>query len=261
MIGIIAMRQTTAIVKRPAASEPAWDGFLGTTFLRSDGMAGSYADAATSALARSAFPSTSAPVFTVSCWAAFATASTDCLFDVSDDGSPSMALKAYNDGDPSTLYTSLQDAGVNATGSEYFADYSAFSHLAVVSDGATVTLYVAGVAVGTPGDISAFGPYAAVDAFTLFANYAHALNAAGDIAQLAVWGRALSALEVADLYASGRAFDLRTLGDNEDYDGTTGGPPHWYPGDGDTGTTITDRGSAGNCNLTLHGGVSIEVDP
>ncbi len=40
---------------------------------------------------------------------------------------------------------------------------------------------------------------------------------------------------------------------------TGGGPEHWWPADGDSGTTVTDRGSVGGCNLTLHGGVTIEA--
>jgi hypothetical protein len=40
---------------------------------------------------------------------------------------------------------------------------------------------------------------------------------------------------------------------------TGGGPAHWWPGDGDSGATVTDRGSVGTCNLALHGGVTIEV--
>lgn len=243
-----------AASRRVRPAEPSWT-FQGTTFLRSDGLAGSYAEAATSALARVVFPGTGAPVATVSMWVTpTAWSSGKTLLDVSDDGAPRAQISTNDDFGTTALLANAAGTSDSASG----GTEAATLHVVLVADGTDFTLYENGVNayfdISLPAE-----PYAAVDLFRLFADYAGAQRVAADIRSLAVFGRALSSGEVAALYAGDYTLDLRTV--SGAYDGATNGPEHWYPADGDTGTTVTDRGSVGGCNLNLHGGMTIEVDP
>ena len=58
--------------------------------------------------------------------------------------------------------------------------------------------------------------------------------------------------ELAELHTLGPTHDLREA--SGDY---LGDVAHWWPADGDSGTTVTDRGLVGGCNLTLNGNVTI----
>lgn len=229
----------------------AWT-FAGNTYLSSDGASGSYADAATTAAARVCFTGTGKPTFTFAAW--YRTNNiAGAMFCASDDGAPSAVIWAAADTASTVdIYGELKDAGgANVLGVESFPDASSFIHIALVADGADAKVYINGVETDTA---TLATTYANVDALTLFADYAHANRLAGDIRSPAVWNRALAANEVAALHTAGAAHDLRE--DVGNYTG--GGPEHWWPGDGDSGTTVTDRGSVGTCALTLHGGVTIE---
>lgn len=235
--------------KRPDAE---W-AFTGTHYLSSTGAAGAYASAATTAAARVCFTGTGKPTFTFAAWyrtnniAGF-------VFDASDDGAPSARIICATD-TPSTITIAgviddAADAAILAL--DAYPDASSFIHIALVADGTDAKFYISGVDADTA---TLATTYASVDAFTLFADCAHANLLAGDLRSVALWDRALSAAEVAALNTAGAGHDLSTnVGAY-----TGGGPVHWWPADGDTAPTVTDRGSVGTCNLTLGAGVTIEV--
>lgn len=241
-----------AATRRRRAPAASWT-HTGTHYLSSDGASGSYADAATSAAARVVFPSTAAPVVTFAAWVRAATAGVQrVVWDVSDDGHPRWYLST----DPGDVCVGdvVNDAGGSGPGLEAAAPVPAvWGHVCWVLNGADPGEFlIDGVSQGATSGL--VGAFAGVDAFTLFADYAHASRLAGDIRDPAVWDRALSAAEVAALHTAGVGHDLREAVGAY----TGGGPAHWWPADGDSGTTVTDRGSVGTCPLTLHGGVTIE---
>jgi hypothetical protein len=59
--------------------------------------------------------------------------------------------------------------------------------------------------------------------------------------------------------AWGDAKVLRIYGEGPRYDLSAESVEHWWPGDGDT-TTITDRGTAANCNLTASGSATAQLE-
>lgn len=234
-----------ALQRKPAVSSFS---YLGNRYLTSDGLAGSYADAATSAAARVVFGGASAPTCTVSFWAqSTGVASQSFYIDVSDDGAPRLsALTLDND----ELDTLISDTSTPLSGSTAYSLAAAgWHHVAYVSTAGDVEVFLDGVGSGASSNT---GTWSTVDALTLFADYAHANRLAGSLRNVCIYSSALSAGNVSSLYGLGETGDPRTA---------AGGPTHWWPGDGDSGTTITDRGSAGTCNLTLHGGVTIGTDP
>jgi len=240
---IIAMRESTTRLRRASWTH------TGTHYLSSDG---SYADAATSAAARVCFSGTGAPTFTFAAWITpTAYTSGQHAMQVSDDGAPSAALRV-------NTAAGFVGALANAAGTSdsVTGDQSGAVHVALVCNGSTAVLYENGVSKGSVSLPAT--PYASVDAFTLFADYAHANRMAGDIRSPAIWDRALSGDEVVSLALDASpGHDLREQ--YVDYLGSgQAGPVHWWPADGDSGTTVTDRGSVGGCNLTLHGGVTIK---
>lgn len=227
---------TTLAPMRRAAAAPSWGGFTGTHWLTSDGLAGSYADAATNAAARVVFPGASIGTFTFAGWIRNLSGVGPFAGDTSDS-QPSISF--YDDGNIEIDLTDTTMVIGTITGGA--TPIASWTHVALVCDGSTLAYYENGVATGTPITIS--GTYAAADSLQL----TRSLNAC-DTRSPAIWSSALSAGQVAALYALGVAGDPRTI---------ASGPVHWWPADGDSGTTITDRGSAGTCNLTLHGGVTI----
>lgn len=245
---------TTLAPRRAAASSFS---YTGNRYLTSTGAAGSYADAATSAAARVVFPGATLGTYTVAFWAKWSLTSPTSpvrVFEVSDDAQPRVGLYAFDDGAPG-FGADAYDAGGSlfGGGTDIYESTTPWHHYAITCNGSNAfVLYSNGAAVDTFDPSAGAYTYAAVDALTLFGRYDHSLPLTGSMRQPAIWSSALSGANVSALYALGTTGDPRTIG---------AGPVHWWPADGDTSPTITDRGSVGTCNLTLHGGVSIGTDP
>jgi hypothetical protein len=237
-----------ATMMQPRRSGPPPWVHTGLTQLVSDGASGSYAEAATNAAARVVFPGGALGVFTFSAW--ISPERNDAYVAAWIAGETSARLFVNQDSDPHDTAVIALPGMLGEIGAYALIDGG--DHIVATFDGTTAALYCNGSSVGTndpdPGD------YAEGDTFRMF----WALVAdvyLGPIRTPALYARALSAGEVAALHTAGPTHDLRAnVGAY-----TGGGPDHWWPGDGDAGTTVTDRGLVGGCNLTLHGGVTIEA--
>jgi hypothetical protein len=248
---------------------PAPWAFTGTTALVSDGEAGSYAESATNAAARLFYTAANQlGAATFLAWVRVAWP---------DDGiHRALASWGLTSGNPrGTVRVSASPSLVNnqvdnAGGTQSATKGSITSFF----DGVVWTL-VAATVERTTADVSSItyndvaftstsdvlpDAHTAGEVFRIGArNYGatriEAENCPGAWRQPAVLGRVITAAEVAALYAAGPTHDIREAVGDYTGPGETYG---WWPGDGETGTTVTDRGTLG-CNLTLHGGVTIEA--
>jgi len=218
-----------------------------TAYYSSPGGAGDYAEADSVVAARVVFPGAAAPVCTVLAWA-----------------------KGFNGGDCMRADNALQFAALRpglvdfivgvrssdeAVEIEPSVDFdpgaAEWSSVAAVFDGSAVTPYGDGVA-GTPGPIVG-GGWVAADVFQ-----ALVASAAGDIRNILIIDRALSANEIADLYAAGPTHHpLNAAG------------THWAAGQSipviwctpAVGGVVANSGDGGACGLVLHGDVASLLDP
>lgn len=223
------------------AAAASWT-HTGTHYLSSDGASGSYADAATSAAA-AIILTVAGSDYTLGMWLRFDGPTSGGAVEAASSGAAVRAgVVAFDDG---------EDAITGDWGDAYGVDYSTMRHVMLVASGGVLALHVDADGGASSGVVTAG---AAGVSLTLFARAGPLQPLACDIRDFAIWDRALSSAEVAALHTAGAGHDL-----SEDVGAYTGGgPAHWWPADGDTGTTVTDRGSVGGCNLTLHGGVTIE---
>ncbi len=246
--------QHAAACRRRRTAAP-WT-HTGTHYLSSDGAAGSYADAVTSAAARVFLDGAGPDAATVAMWAR--PTSGGYIYDITDDGNPGLRGPTADGDEWAPEWR--DDAGSNVGATRYSLAGGSWHHIAVSITPTGATFFLDGLDGGA-GEQSTTGyTFAtAANAFTLFADFAHANRLAGDIRSPAIWARALSSDELLSLASDTTpAHDLRLQA--TDYLGSgQAGPVHWWPADGDSGTTVTDRGSVGTCNLALHGGVTIEV--
>ena len=135
----------------------------------------------------------------------------------------------------------------------------AWQHLIITYDGGTtgaasgdisdyysrLGLYIDGAAQTTSNSHANYGWSGAISGQNLkIGKLVSGNTLSGEkIDELAIWSSDETA-NVASIYNSGAPFDLSTL---------TSDPLHWWRmGDGDTFPTITDSGSAGNCDFTMN---------
>lgn len=257
VLALAARRGKIARATRRRAS--GW-AFTGTTYLASDGASGSYAEAATNAAARVFLPGSVLGTGTFVCWVRKSAAAVAYIMYSHASGGAIVGLLIstassgtmrgiISDDAASTLLASHTGIGAELDGVTW-----SLCAVRVVHDSSDV-LTSRFEGAGTDATDGTPGAYAAATGMRLFATPSNTSRLAGDIRSPAVFSRALSDAELAELHALGPTHDLRVA--SGDYSG--GGPAHWWPGDGDSGTTVTDRGSVGGCNLTLNGGVTLEA--
>lgn len=251
-------RHVVALHTTPGSAAPAkWADFEGQTVLLSDGASGSYVTADATSAARLFFGDAGGPVGTMQAWVL--AEANGFAWSVSDDGAPRLALVLDEDlvaGDVAdALVTDAAGTGDAEVTDTVLSGGRSWDHVVMRVNRTTLELFVNGVSVGTDALPATF---ATVDALTFFADHAHANRLAGAMCGLAIWDAVLSAAEIVDLYNSGPNWSLQELGTGGVYNGMTRPPDHWWPCDGDSGSAVTDRGSAGDCDLTLHGGVTFE---
>ncbi|MCC7542456.1 MAG: hypothetical protein IT379_39930 [Deltaproteobacteria bacterium] len=229
-------------------------------YLSSTGAAGSYAQAATNAAARVFLPGTTLGTGSVALWMRGSITAVARIVYVSADLTTSNSRL--------TVYVSTSSGGMvghlgsNASGSpsvhptqtglvpsDWTLIVGTIAHTA--SDIAGISAGGANRTTGTDGSPDTYG---AGEYWRLFASNTTTQLWAGGIRSPAVWSRVLSDAEIAELHTLGPMHDLSVS--SGDYSG--GGPDHWWEGTGDSGTTVTDVGSVGGCDLTLNGGVTIE---
>lgn len=241
-------------VARPGSSAPPWT-FAGTAPLVSDGMTGSYLEAATNAAARVVFPGAVFGSFTLSAWISPERNDTP-VFGVGDSVSQSLFIGVLEDSAPHDSMqcglSNFPEAGVSLNA---FGVLTSGDHIAVTCDGSDIALYVNGslaetkaVPLGTP---------VAQDLFRLMA-FGSSDVWLGTIRSPAIFDRALTG-DVAAICGAGPDWDLRVpFEEYLDPMFYPGDPPaHWWPALGDTLPAVIDRGLVGGCNLTANGGITI----
>lgn len=231
--------------------------FTGTHYLTSDGSAGSYAEAATNAAARLFLPGSTLGTATFVCWVRKTVTTTHSLLTVHEGtGAPRIQRVFTTAGSGTLSAAALDDAS-----STLSADQASIGS---VFDGVAWVLVAIGVTTDTSdriksavaGSVSANSvaarAYASRDRFRLFIGTSTTPRMVGDIRSPGILPRYSSDLELAALHTLGPTHDLRVA--SGDY---LGDVAHWWPADGDTGATVTDRGVVGGCNLNLNGNVTI----
>jgi hypothetical protein len=218
----------------------------GSAYYSSPGGAGDYAEASSNVAARVVFPGASAPVCTVAFWAQNTTVSSvfvgdttdtrpiiECNaaggFDVSVRDNVAAAASVWNDADPAS---------------------ATWEHFAVTCDGTDCIAYGAGSA-GTPVAIA--GTYAAADEFFAL----RSLGCPGDVRNIMVIDRALTAGEVAALYAAGPTHN--PLNGTGAWAAGQSIPVIWCTPA--VGGRVVNSGDGGTCDLVLAGNATSEVDP
>lgn len=180
---------------------------------RSPGAAGDYADAAIGDLA---FDGSGLGVLAVSMWvkaAVGADAASAFVFEVSDDGTPS--LNCYYDGSTDLFAGITNDAGVGGEDNQNEATDGTWHHIFVTSrfDAPSfsdygVQLWYDGVSLADgAGPATTFAT--AVALLRLFARWDGSSRLAGDIANVAVFSSLPHYTEIAALAAAGVTHDVR----------------------------------------------------
>lgn len=253
-LALVASRPRIVAATRRRAS--GWS-FTGTTCLLGDGASGSYAESVNAAAATIILPGTVLGTGSMLCWLYDTMMATSVVMNAAAAVSAryarmqttSSTLRAVISDDAA----STQTASIASADAKIEAGYAlcvcTFEHAA--SD--TIKAYCDDLTPAEAVDASP-GAYTAATKLRLFATHVDSAYLSGRIRSPAVFSRVLSADEVAALVTLGPTHDLRVA--SGDY---LGSPAHWWPGDGDSGTTVTDRGSVGGCNLTLNGGVTLEA--
>lgn len=172
-----------------------------TAYYSSPGGLGNWAKASTPLAARLFFSSTSKPVVSYVCWARKAdTVETLALVDVVHESDDTLARLRWTD-DPLLTIEVQNSAGSGASADLTPPDEGAeWHHFALVCDGTDATTYVDGVEV----DSQSLGatPYGKCDAFMIFALHITGLAAEGDLRNIGIFDRALSAAEIDALRAA-----------------------------------------------------------
>lgn len=179
----------------------------GYSYLTSPGGAGDYADANTPVAARVVFPGPSdLAAWTVSFWIREADAfvAGRCYAYVGDGATPFLVVTQADDFGFGAQLDS--DGSASDVGLQGAAGGTGWNHILLTSDGAIFRAYENGASTGSS---AVPGTYAAVDDLQLFlSSFTDPFG--GDIRAPAIFSRALSAAEVAALYAAGPGHDLTT---------------------------------------------------
>lgn len=257
---IIAMRESTT---RRRAAAP----LVGFPHLSSTGAAGSYAESANDLAAKVFLPGAVLGTATFLCWVygAHVAANRYLMAASASIGSsaPHARFQAFL-GSTGVSASDVDDANASNVAT-YLNGFSTTDGWRLVvarchvvgGDGVAINMIGSGLSSGEVTGLDASADAHTVGAyFRLFSTRATGGGSlfAGRIANPAVFSRAVTETEQIALAALGPTHDLSVS--SGDYNG--GGPDHWWPGTGDSGTTVTDVGSVGGCNLTLNGGVTIE---
>ena len=216
-----------------------------TSYYSSPGGAGDYAEASSNVAARVVFPGASAPVASMVCWAR--NCANNFMRARDTDNQPIIVM--YPD---STLAVDIADAaGGSASSYAPVSDPAGASWVlcAAVTDGANLTTY-GDADAGTPGALPG-GAWSAADEFA-----ALIASSAGDIRNIMLIDRALTAGEVAALYAAGPTHN--PLAGTGAWAGGQSIPVLWCTPA--VGGVVANSGDGGACNLVLSGAVTSEVD-
>ena len=221
-------------------------------YYSSPGGAGDYAEASTNVAARVVFPGAGAPVCTVLAWAKnLPTSSLNGLLYASDDGAP-MLLVNFTD-DPYLSVTIKNAAGVADGLDAPIVATGGWQMASVNFDGSDAVAFMDAVEMGTFALPTA--PYSAVDVFKMAFNGTDSMPI--DWRNILIIDRALTANEIADLYAAGPTHHpLRATG------------THWAAGQSipviwctpAAAGRVANSGSGGVCDLVLNGSVTSEED-
>lgn len=128
----------------------------------------------------------------------------------------------------------------------------AWRHVALVNFAGTLQLYVSGSLVDDGALSPVTGMIPSDAALTLFTSIFDE-RFAGDLRAPAIFDRALGSAEIESLFDEGMGHDLAVAVGNYQPD-----PSVLWDGP-DLGGYVANRGSAGECNLTLAGGVTVET--
>lgn len=216
-----------------------------TSYYSSPGGAGDYAEASTNVAARVVFPGASVPVCTVLCWSR----NVAQLLRVRD--SDNLPMLDMYDGGGAELSVDIFDsiAVIGTATASALPSAASWTHVGYTIDGTDIVPYGNGVADGSSAAIA--GTYAASDVFeSLIA------SVGGDVRNIMVIDRALTAGEVAALYAAGATHNpLMPAGV---WAGGQSIPVIWCTPA--VGGVVANSGDGGTCNLVLSGAVTSEVD-
>lgn len=247
---IIAMRESTT------RRRGGWR-FTGTSYLTSTGASGSYAVAADDAAALVVLTGSALGAGTFLAWVQDgAVANTIVMRAYAASGNAYATLRLSSTTvvgdfrDDASVQTSVSISNTSKFGADVWT-LCAVTFSPGASD--VVRAYCADITPGNGTDATP-GTYGAGGSVYLFATNDNLSRLSGKVRSPAIFDRVISDAEFAELHALGPTHDLRVASGNY----TGAGPVHWWPADGDSGTTVTDRGSVGGCNLTLNGGVTIE---
>jgi hypothetical protein len=141
------------------------------------------------------------------------------------------------------------------TGSPTFS-YNTWYHIAITSDGSSMTSYI------NAGNTTTGLTDYAFDIDTFAANNAGTANYFdGIIDEIGIWNTELSASEITEIYgaSNARSFDLST--DSGNYSSSSS-LQHWYRmGDNDSGSSSTVTDTIGSNNITVNGATSSSTIP
>lgn len=218
----------------------------------SPGGESDYAEASTNVAARILFPGGAIGTFTVLMWAQQDTANGFNFWSCGTFGGDYIYSVAAGRVEQDV---EAQDGGVGA-GNVYAAlpDTDAWAFYALTCDGSTMRGYGDGVeAMNSPVS----GTYGAQDVFVLFSSTADtptvgiAPGMTGSLCNVAIFNRALTADEIAALYAAGRRHDYTFRAA-----GWAGETPSVYWRDAPSGGLVANAGDGGACDLVLNGDVT-----
>lgn len=210
-----------------------------SVYYTSPGGAGDSLTASTNAAARAVFGGAPAQAFTIGCWARNVTGA-NFMRARDSDNQPYMAFLSAGEFDLD-IYDALGSVGsaYNTAASPYDPSWGLFL---AVSDGTTLTIYANGDSASGETTIDLSGmAFAASDIFEAIAP-----SNAGDLCQPFVFSRALSAGEIAAIYAQGPTADIRNVT----------GPAAFLWRDAPSGGAVANVGTGGTCNLTVAGSVT-----
>lgn len=220
------------------------------------GGVGDYAEASTNVAARLIFPGGGIGTFTVLMWAQQPTSSGLSLWTCGTWGDD--FYESGRDG-PSRLNheVGVYDASFTASALSFTTpDTDEWFFQAETCDGSTIRAYVN----GTEADNAAVaGTFTAQDVLALFCARADNYfvgGSEGSLRNIAIFDRALTADEIAELYAAGMTHDYRDAS-GADWAGET--PPiYWCTGA--LSRRVENSGDGGTCDLILNSAVTSEED-
>lgn len=217
-------------------------------YYSSPGGGGNYAEASTSVAALAVFPGAGAPVASIVFWARNMSAGDLRIGDAADN--PVCII--YSDAGVTTVdMTSVEANMASAVSASGDMSGASWSQVCAVLNGTTITVYGDGVA-GTPVAYPAGTWVACADLL---------IDMIGDIRNIMVIDRAITADEVAALFAAGETHDVLTetvLSATEVWAGGQSIPVVLHTPA--VAGSVANSGDGGACSLVLNGDFTSELD-